>query len=81
MSLLTPLVNEIEPRVVALIEIVAMWIVSLCGIENIGSSLSFGIVLNSMFESYTCVPVWHLEPEIQLWMSLIADGLYLDRYI
>jgi len=26
------------------------------------------------FYSCACVPVWHLEPEIQNWLSLIADG-------
>ena len=25
--------------------------------------------------------MWHLEPGIQPWLSLTADGLYLDRYV
>ena len=32
------------------------------------------------FDSYACVPVWHLEHGIQSWLCLIADRLYLDGY-
>ena len=25
--------------------------------------------------------MWHSEPEIQSWLNLIADRLYLDRFV
>ena len=74
MSKLTLIANEIAPSVVALIVhgIVAVLIVSLCDIKNIGSSLSFGIVIYSLLGSYTlCVPVWLIEPGIQYWLNTV----------
>ena len=57
MTVLTLIANEIAPSVVALKVhgIVAVLIVSLCDIKNIGSYLSFGIVVFSLFDSYMLV--------------------------
>ena len=61
-----------------------MKIVSLCRIEH----------WISLFDSYACVPVWHLEPGliawfdsywnlwiVTVWILVDFDGLYLDRYV
>ena len=55
--------------------IVAVLIVFCCDIDQLITSVHIDT------DSYACVLVWQLEPGIQSWLSLISNGLYLERYV
>ena len=43
--------------------------------------MAFRAWINSLFDSYACAPVWHLEPGGLCPVTLTANGLYLDRFV